>query len=38
MSRDSELREDVETLLEQVCDPGEAEHLDFLLHVQQGHV
>ena len=28
MSRVSELREDVEKLLEQVCDPGEAEHLD----------
>lgn len=28
MSRDSELREDVEKLLEQVCNPGEAEHLD----------
>ena len=28
MSRDSDLREDVETLLEQVRDPREAEHLD----------
>ena len=28
MSRENNLREDVETLLEQVRDPREAEHLD----------